>query len=194
MKRKKNSDLKLAALGQALMQSARPNSILSPIQLGLGVAVHHMSGSRKIVDLLHKVGYSLSYEEIKLFELNAAVYQGTDLAGVNDDSWIQFVGDNVDHQIRTIDGNGTFHAMGVIGAATPGSDFRRPIPRAKNITLETLKEVNRIHIKHYASSNLEMIVRFKVLNEFDFHDDSKSLDDMWKISWPLKFPRPGWSG
>ena len=99
MKRKKNTELKIAALGQALMQSARPNLLLSPIQLGLGVAIHHISGSRKIVDLLHKVGYFLSYEEIKLFELNAAVSQGTDLGGVNNDSRIQFVGDNVDHQI-----------------------------------------------------------------------------------------------
>ena len=182
MKRKKNTELKIAALGQALMQSARPNLLLSPIQLGLGVAIHHISGSRKIVDLLHKVGYSLSYEEIKLFELNAAVSQGTDLGGINNDSWIQFVGDNVDHQIRTIDGNGTFHAMGIIGAATPGSGYRKPVPRVTNMKLGTLTEVNKIPIKYYASSNLNMRETYKVLKDIDFDDQRKDLDAVWKVS------------
>ena len=59
--------------------------------------------------------------------------QGTDLGGVNTESWIQLFGDNVDHQIRTLDGHGTVHAIGIIGAATLGSDYRKPIPRKKTV-------------------------------------------------------------
>ena len=31
----------------------------------------------------------------------------------------QFAGDNVDHNIKTLDGSGTFHGMGIIAISTP---------------------------------------------------------------------------
>ena len=38
----KDIQLKLASLGQALIQAARPRSILAPLQLGLAVQLHHL--------------------------------------------------------------------------------------------------------------------------------------------------------
>ena len=35
---------------------------------------------------------------------------------------MQYVADNVDHNIRTLDGSGTFHGMGIITAITPKID------------------------------------------------------------------------
>ena len=46
--------------------------------------------------------------------------------------------------------------MGVIGAATPGSDYRKPVPRATNMKLENLTKVNKTPNKYYDSSNLNM--------------------------------------
>ena len=34
----------------------------------------------------------------------------------------QWVGDNVDHNIKTQNGEGTFHGMGIISLSTPSSD------------------------------------------------------------------------
>ncbi|KAL8558022.1 hypothetical protein ACOMHN_049283 [Nucella lapillus] len=88
-----------------------------------------------IVDRLHRLGFSLSYNEVKLFEMCATVQQGTDLVGVDPKtSWIQFAADNVDHQIRTLDGIGTFHGMGIIGVATPGTKECRAVRRDTSVT------------------------------------------------------------
>ena len=67
----KNVELKTAAIGQALVQAVRPKSLVAPIQIGLGVAIHHLIGSRQVIDLLHRLEFSSSYNEVKVFELSA---------------------------------------------------------------------------------------------------------------------------
>ena len=47
--------------------------------------------------------------------------------------FVQYVADNVDHNIRTLDGNNTFHGMGMIAAITPGVSKSKTIPRV-NVT------------------------------------------------------------
>ena len=105
---KKELEVKIASLYNLRLyckhQAARPKVLISPLQTELGVALHHLTGSRYLVEHLHRLFFSSSYNEVKLFELSAALSQGTDLAGVSPSSWIQFIGDNVDHQVRTLDG------------------------------------------------------------------------------------------
>ena len=35
---------------------------------------------------------------------------------------------------------------------------------------------------------------FKGLPDISSEDDTSNLDLLWKISWPLKSPRPAWNG
>ena len=46
------ADMTLAAIGQSIIQLARPNTILCPLQITLGVEVHHKTGSEFVVELL----------------------------------------------------------------------------------------------------------------------------------------------
>ena len=46
-------------------------------------------------------------------------------------SFIQYVADNVDHNVCTIDGHGTFHGMGMIAAITPKLKLSQAIPKVK---------------------------------------------------------------
>ena len=59
---------------------------------------------------------------VKLFELCFAKDWSIHLNGVTDTDLVEFVTDNVDHQIRTFDRYGTFYQMGMLGAATPGNE------------------------------------------------------------------------
>ena len=52
---------KIASIGQAVMQATRPRVILAPLQLGLGVQLHHHFGSRFLIDTLHQHGFCCSY-------------------------------------------------------------------------------------------------------------------------------------
>ena len=49
---------KVAALCQALIQTARPKALLTPLQIALGVQMHHLTSFRLIVDALNALGFS----------------------------------------------------------------------------------------------------------------------------------------
>ena len=116
----KDVDLKRASIGQAIMQAARPRVLLAPLKIGLDVQLHHHFASRLLIDSLHRLGFCYSYQEVQTFEKNAAVTQGTGIP--NDTSeFVQYVADNVDHHLRTLDGNDKFRGMGLIATVTPGT-------------------------------------------------------------------------
>ena len=48
----------------------------------------------------------------------------------------QYAGDTVEHNIRTLDGHGTFHGMVMIAAVTPGTRLNRPISRVHLTSLD----------------------------------------------------------
>jgi hypothetical protein len=45
----KDTRLKTASIGQAIMQTVRPRVILGPLQLCLGLAMHHHFGSKFLI-------------------------------------------------------------------------------------------------------------------------------------------------
>ena len=54
----KGAQTKIASIGQAIMQAARPRVLLAPLQVGLGVQLHHHFASRFLIDSLHHHGFS----------------------------------------------------------------------------------------------------------------------------------------
>ena len=96
------------------------------------------------------------YDEVKTFELPAAFDQNTELVEVGSDSCIQFVADNVEHQIRTLDGTGTFHGMGIIIAATPGSKVSKPVRGDSYATPETVSAIKKFPIRYFHPSAVDL--------------------------------------
>ena len=78
------------------MQAARPRVLLAPLQIGLGVQLHHHYASRFLIDTLHKHGFCCSYNEVHQFEQNAVLSYGTDIPNYSS-QFVQYVADNVDH-------------------------------------------------------------------------------------------------
>jgi hypothetical protein len=118
----KNTQHKVASIGQAIVQSVRPRSVIPPLQIGLGVQLFHLHRSKFLLQTLHSMAFCSSYDEIERFQANAANCCTFDLFDSMDMSipTVLFTGDNVDHNIRTLDGKGTFHGMGIIACITPG--------------------------------------------------------------------------
>lgn len=69
----KDANLKIAAIGQAIVQAAYPRRVIAPLQLGLSVLVHHLTGSKFVIQTLNRFGFCSSYDEVKRFELCASV-------------------------------------------------------------------------------------------------------------------------
>ena len=108
--------------------------------------------------------------------------------------FLQYIADNVDHDIRTINGKGTFHGMGIIAAVTPGIRKSHIIKRV-HVSQEELENVAKIDIKFCQQpAKSESSVRFIKLHQGPVMDTTRHLDQEAKIIWPLRCPTPSWSG
>lgn len=189
-----DADLKVASIGQAIVQAVRPRALIAPLQIGLAVQMHHHFASRFLVDTLNSHGFCSSYSEVQRFERSAAASQGTDISGYSDGQFIQYVADNVDHNIRTIDGHNTFHGMGIIAAITPGIKSRTPVARI-SVTSEDVAATGRIDIHAWMgdSCRLQSMV-YESFENFVNLPRLPNIDLLWKVSWLLRPRRPCWSG
>ena len=82
---------------------------------------------------------------LKLESLNSTLRYSME---TTDKHTVQFVADNVDHNSATIDGQNTFHGMGMIAVVTPGVSKPRKIPR-KKVTMQDVQAIGRIGIYFY---------------------------------------------
>ena len=94
----KNSQKIQASLGNAIVQVVRPRMNIVPLQWGLATQMHHHFGSRFLIDSLHQHGFCSSYQEVQMFEQNAAVAQPNTVLA-SEDQFVQYVVDNIDHNI-----------------------------------------------------------------------------------------------
>jgi len=183
----KDFKITIASLGQAVIQAALPRGIISPLQIGLDVQLHHHFGSKFLIDTLNSLGFCFSYAEVQRYEKSAAASE-TPLLITEKDQFVQFAADNVDHNTGTIDGHNTFNGMGIIATITPKIDHLMIIPR-RDFALEELvqlgkikqnKEVDLIHVIH------------QLPDEALYPDDH--LDILLTVSRQLRSVTPGWAG
>lgn len=185
--------LKVASIGQAIMQASRPRVLLAPLQVGLGVQFHHLFGSQFLIETLNRHGYCISYPEVLKYESCAALASGTDIPDFRKDQFVQYAADNVDHNIRTIDGLNTFHGMGIIAAITPRVNKSLPVPRCK-VTKDDIAAVGTIKIHYHEGINHFSNLVYEDLLDVQDSNSKQNLHILWKLMWPLRSPRTSWSG
>ena len=186
---------KVASIGQAIIQAVRPRAVIAPLQIGLGIQAHHLYRSKFLVDTLFSMGYCSSYKEVLRFQKNSAAYVAPNVLGEDinlEETTALFAADNVDHNIITLDGKGTFHGMGMIAALTPGLITNLTIPRRQsaelNIVDHTKIEIIRLRFAKHARRSM----KFKALpNGLDY---DRRVDILWELSFNFKQEAPNWPG
>lgn len=115
------------------MSAMFPRLLLSPLHIDVGVAMHRKIGSREMVVMCHAMGFSVSYNVVRTYEISAALQGDIEL---KEDAFIQFVSDNADWNVETLDGKGTFHSLGGCEIITPSSYVlpKKPFPRLKSVS------------------------------------------------------------
>ena len=116
----KKNNISTISICQNIIAKAR--SIRSPISLGLALYVHHEFGSKQLLEELHKLGYTISYDEVRRFLTSAAVdqqaqdvYVPVGLQNPGDENvQIDAAIDNFDQNEETLDGKSTTHAMAAV--------------------------------------------------------------------------------
>lgn len=185
---------KVAAIGQSIIQAVRPRTVVAPLQIGLAAQLHHLYKSKFLVDTLSVMGFGSSYGEVQRFEKNAASVVAADILGDQMFDIVLFAADNVDHNILTLDGKGTFHGMGIIAATTPGQQNNRVVPR-RNSSLLNVKDMARIEISDYRFSTFaRRHVRFEVLPSLHYSAHTSMVDILWEVSFCFHQQTPNWQG
>lgn len=121
---------KITTIAHAIMSSARPKSFISPLQLATGATLYRKFGSKNMIELCYKFGFSCSYAKVKLYEISAACQAERLLK----EPFLQIVADNSDFNVCAIDGRDTFHNLGSIEIITPAECLqgRKPIKRLRS--------------------------------------------------------------
>ena len=152
------SELKRNSIGHCIIQAARPRSVITPTLFGLGVEVDHLFGSKWLINELSRLGFFISYEEVTRYKQSVIHSESLEnlLAEYFPGTFTQWVADNVDHNVATLDGQGTFHGMGVIAVSSPKDNTplvskSRVIYRQQRITVDELVRDKGVPIFQYIS-------------------------------------------
>ena len=151
-----------------------------PLQIALSVQMHHLYRSRFLIETLSAMGLSSSYQEVLRFEKNAADVMASNILGTDlckNESMLLFAADNVDHNIITIDGKGTFHGMGMIATLTLGKFKERTIQKKKNFDIEVVETAKIEIIDYHYSKHAMSSISFKRLQDSSLR--SQPLDIVW---------------
>lgn len=119
----KERRVKLETIAHSMICLLQPPKFTSMLQLSVGTYVFRKTGSKLIIELLSKIGISCSYYQIRKYEDSVIMYPLKLI--VEPGVFVQFVFDNTDHNVATLDGKDTFHCLGVIAIYTPeyGVDY-----------------------------------------------------------------------
>ena len=150
-------------------------------------------------------GFSGSYDEIKRFKQSVLKNDSTEIE-MNEGSFAQWSADNVDHNIRTLSGKESLHAMGIICSITakkPTSLFRTQIlKREKIMKVSKICIGKAIQIREYIPSETATADLSKLKSQELIFLKSKTtvlqnsrIDYLWDSAvffW--QYERPNWSG
>ena len=133
-----------------------------------------------------------SHQKVQRFGKNAAVDQGTDIPN-HTSEFVQYVADNVDHNIRTLDANDTFLGIGIIASVTPGTEHNQFVPRAQ-VNPDDISMTGRIQIQHQGSVTQAIEIMYNNIVTKKARDPTANLDILWKTLLLFGLSRPAWSG
>ncbi len=61
-------DARKTSLVHCIVQAVRPRNVIAPLLLALGITVDNFSVSKFLLNLLHTMGMSVSYDEVCRFK------------------------------------------------------------------------------------------------------------------------------
>ena len=105
-----SSERKQNSIGHCIVQAARPRSVIKPTLFGLGVEVDHVFGSKWLTNELSRLGFSISYDKVTRYKQSVIQSESLEnlLTEYSPGTFTQWVADNVDHNVATLDGQGDF--------------------------------------------------------------------------------------
>ena len=191
------------AIAHSLIAAVRPRSFISPILLAISVYVNAMHESKQLCDILNSLGFADNYREVH--RLYGAILPTEEEPYELSGGIINFIFDNVDLNIHTLTGLGTWHAMGGLACSTPCNPDKeeRLLPRSTKVrSAAVLGEFGQIPVlpfKRKVGTGLakHIVGEWRCLKPSSVKL-AEHLDTLWVASFSLYKPLgatcPNWSG
>ena len=165
----------------------------------------HVFGSKWLIEELSQLGFCHSYREVTRFKQSAmTIEDASDIAfSLPPGTFSQYMADNVDHNICTLDGKKTFHGMGIIQASTNMNGVQREEKSIKRQDLQCAGLIAKdkgIKLKHYIEEEFSTLSKkiFKSVRNLHFVPNlmlDRNIDLLWEMSFTFQeSARPSWSG
>ena len=197
--------LKQASIGQAIVGAVRPRSSVPPILFGVGVQLDHVFGSKWLLSELNRLGFCTSPDNVNRYK--QAVVENEDVTDIIKNyipgSFTQWSGDNVDHNVRTLDWHGTLHAMGIVASTTSEHNAGLPMSKILRQSRKAVGDVTKgkgISVIQYIAPEVTGLSQIKFKPVLQLQHPyvlplDTSLDVLWHVSLFFnKQSRPNWSG
>ena len=167
----------------------------------------HVFGSKWLLNELYRLGFCIAPGKVTKYK--QAVVEGENIDEVIKTyfpgSFTQWSADNVDHNVRSLDGKNTLHAMGIVSSTTAVNGNNRsvqlePVMRQKIKKVSDVTKNIGIQIIPYIApeksglSQIELKPIIQLQKPYTLPPDT-SIDMLWHTS--LFFhqtSRPSWSG
>lgn len=203
------SEVKQNSIGHAIIQASRPRSVIAPVMFGVGIEMDHVFGSKWLINELSHLGFSISYDEVVRYKQSVIQSETPEnlMSEYIPGTFTQWVADNVDHNVASLDGQGSFHGMGIIAVSSPKDAvplLTRPrlIPRLQRIGANEVVKNKGLPITQYVSNAKRALssLLYKPILHLQIPytlPPGVNSDLIWHAGWLAceeAAPRPSWSG
>lgn len=187
-------------ISHCIMTAVRPRSFQSKLQLGLSVFFHRRFGSKRLIQIFSSFGLCASYSETMNYEAAAVFSRPPHILSPETGTFVQYVADNADVNVNTLDGNNTLHIMGIIQIVTPKDSVlqEKPMPRLTEV-LSAKDFAAKAHVPIQVYQNTGVVGYSKInVRNFDEIEAKasflKKVDLIWFYGKCKNFSLPGWNG
>lgn len=190
----------VVAIAHAILKAARPRCFLSKVLLAVGCYLKKKFGSKLLIDTLSAIGFSCSYWEIQLLELSCIFRQQPRVLPTGFSQW---VADNADFNVNTLDGRNSWHVMALIQCVTPSSAIavEESVSRIVHDRKSTnAAELGKIELVPYDKAPSDGLKTIEVLDLDQLYPDPgpilpTSIDLLFAYGkWKCDPTVPGWNG
>lgn len=203
-----SNEVKRISVGQCIVQAVRPRSVIPPVTFAIGVSLHHEFGCERFIRCLNRLGLCISYDEVVRFEQSAVQSDQHILPEACHGLFTQWAADNVDSNICTLDGNNTFHGMGIMSMTIPsdsvltqGTFGYPPVQRLLRTSAAALVKNRGIPIHYYSPSDLRPLSSIALTPWIELQrpftvPTSAALDRLHDVAWffsDIDSPAGSWS-
>ena len=196
--------MKQVAVCNAIVQAARPRSVIAPVLFDVGVEMDHTFGSRWLIAELYRLGFSVPYHKQSVLHDDSELQSPAASFPAN---FMQFIADNVDHNVAKLDGKGTFHCMGIIAVSTKTEAW------SENLRWQAVKRLKRANVMDVVNRKGVPTLQYHLpekqgLSALSFNPvchllraytipSAVNLDLLYSSGWlfpDAAHPKPHWSG